>query len=140
MSSKRGLTRLAFFIVFFIPVAWYLFLQLFGNNQFVLEVKYPIKDNCPTFDKVTIVYSQDSLSVTKRNYFNRVLYKTKGEKRLVLDTINFISCVGSSSDLILVNQEGIWGEYEMSREGVDRLLTELDILILQKSYGTGSSR
>lgn len=56
------------------------------------------------------------------------------------DTMNFLTCIESSDDLALVSPEGLWGTYNLSREGVDRLITELDILMIQTSYGEGVSR
>ncbi len=53
----------------------------------------------------------------------------------VFDCIN-----QSAADLVLVDENGLWGSYELTREGVDLLLTELDILLLQKSYGEGTDR
>lgn len=53
----------------------------------------------------------------------------------------FFNCINQPDvDLVLLNEEGLWGGYVLSREGVDLLLTELDILILQNLYGEGAYR
>lgn len=54
---------------------------------------------------------------------------------------NFFGCIDEpDADLALVDSQGLWGTYKLTRDGVDELLTELDILSLQKTYGKGTSR
>jgi len=100
-----------------------------------------IKDGCTQFTEISILYTSDSLSASQINYLNRITYRTS-EKNipLIVELDLFFDCAEIEEDLALVNNEGIWGTYELSREGVDQLLTELDILIIQKSYGEGISR
>ncbi|MEO9872994.1 hypothetical protein [Ekhidna sp.] len=73
---------------------------------------------------------------------NRVIYATdKRGANLVYESSDFFECIDQpNTNLILVNEEGLWGAYDLTRDGVDQLLTELDILLLQKSYGKGTSR
>lgn len=73
---------------------------------------------------------------------NRVIYAAEKRKaNLLYESQTIFDCLNQSeADLVLVNEEGIWGSYELSREGVDQLLTELDILTLQQSYGKGTVR
>ncbi|MEM6641566.1 MAG: hypothetical protein AAF616_01190 [Bacteroidota bacterium] len=138
---KKGLTRLIFIVVFLIPVVWYLFLQLFGTNKFSLVLERDLGE-CDTATLVRVTYGFDSVSTAKRNYLQRVFYAA--EKRSVLmkrQGRDFFDCVNQTeADLVLIDEAGIWGGYELSREGVDRLITELDILLLQKSYGKGTYR
>ncbi len=138
----KGLKRLIIFVVFLIPVAWYLILQLFGDNRFSLRLQSEIPDACETYQEITIVSSSDSLSVVQTNYMNRVVYAAKKRKaNLVYQTQFYFDCINQfDADLVLVNEKGLWGSYELSREGVDQLLTELDILSLQQSYGKGTVR
>ncbi len=141
MASGKGLKRLAFFFVFLIPVAWYLFLQLFGENKFSLELISGLNEDCISVNQISVVYTQDSLDLAATNHFNRVKYKTDQRKiHLTPDTLNFFQCLTNDNDLALVSQEGVWGFYRLDREGVDILLAELDVLIMQKSYGEGVSR
>lgn len=140
MNSK-GLKRLLIFVVFLIPVCWYSFLQLFGSNQFSVEVMTELSEECDFFQGINIVHRTDSLTSSRINSLNRVIYKsTAKEISHVPDTLGFFRCIQAQADLALVSEQGLWGTYELNREGVDRLLTELDILILQSSYGKGLSR
>ena len=116
-------------------------MQLFGNNRFALELVDSYPEGCQTFNEITILHTPDSLSIAESNHFNRVRYQsTQRGVVLVKDSIDFFRCIKNEEDLLLVNKEGIWGSYNLDREGVDRLLAELDVLITQKSYGEGTSR
>lgn len=127
--------------MFLVPVCWYFFLQFFGNNQFSVEVVKTIPSDCGSFEEIAIVHRIDSLNPSKTNSLNRVTFRANRKKvLLVADTIDLFTCMQKQTDVMLVSAEGLWGSYELDREGVDRLLTELDILMIQKSYGKGSSR
>ena len=138
---NKGLARLIFLIVFFIPVAWYLILQLFGDNNFSLELQSPL-GTCLQTETIKVIHAEDSLSVAETNYFERVSYYTnKRSVTLEEKSREFFQCINQSGmDLVLVSKEGVWGGYELSREGVDQLITELDILLLQDNYGKGTYR
>jgi hypothetical protein len=101
-----------------------------------------IPSECQQFEEITIVSKSDSLSLVETNYMNRVIYAVdKRKATLVYESISFFDCINQSDvDLVLINKEGLWGGYDLTREGVDQLLTELDILTLQQSYGKGTSR
>lgn len=73
---------------------------------------------------------------------NRVIYAAdKRKANMIYESPSFFNCINQSdADFVLVNNEGIWGSYQLSREGVDQLLTELDILMLQQTYGKGTKR
>lgn len=138
---SKGLARLLFVIVFLVPVVWYLFLQLFGDNKFSLQVLRPTDEAC-TVNHLCIIKNLDSLSTVQESYFQRVSFgaNERGvtivtDKKLIQNCIN-----QSQSNLVLLSKSGIWGEYDLSREGVDRLMTELDILLIQESYGKDVSR
>ena len=123
-------------------MAWYLILQLFGSNSFALELQYQLADECEAIGEITVVRRSDSVSIAKRNYLERVTYGA--EKRKVPFEVkeqNFFNCINQSeADLVLLDEQGLWGAYALSREGVDLILTELDVLLLQKSYGKGAER
>jgi len=138
---NRGLARLLFFFVFLIPVGWYLFLQLFGDNNFNLIVKDDLPDTCE-ISEISILLISDSLSISEKNYFMRVEYGAKERSIPIIASADSIyDCIKPTGEsLVLINKQGIWGEYSLSREGVDQLLTELDILMLQENYGREASR
>ena len=138
---NKGLARLIFLIVFFIPVAWYLILQLFGDNNFSLQLKGEL-GGCIRTDSVKVIRLSDSLSIAERNYLDRVEYYTSRRSILLEEKgQEFFTCINQSDmDLVLISKQGVWGGYELSREGVDLLITELDILLLQDNYGKGTYR
>lgn len=124
-----------------IPVTWYLILQLFGSNNFSLQLLDPITD-CEQVSAITVVLKTDSVSQVKQNYLDRVKYGVeKRSSNLRIKDEKFFECINQiESDIVLISEEGLWGGYSLTRDGVDQLLTELDILILQKSYGKGVER
>ena len=101
-----------------------------------------VSSECEQFQEITIVSKDDSLSLVETNYMNRVIYAVdKRKANLQYKSRYFFECINQSdADLVLINEEGLWGGYDLTREGVDQLLTELDILTLQQSYGNGTSR
>lgn len=83
----------------------------------------------------------DSLDPSRQNQLNRVTYASRQKEIVVLTNQSaFFQCCNIEADVLLVDSDGIWGAYILDREGVDRFLTELDILLIQKSYGKGVSR
>lgn len=140
--KNKGITRLVFFVVFMIPVAWYLILQLFGSNRFELTFIDKIDPLCGSEASIVVFTKNDSLSVAEQNYMNRVKYGADKRKVAVIARDkDFFTCINqSTADLVLVDEKGLWGSYLLTRDDVDRLLTELDILALQKTYGEGASR
>ena len=121
---------------------WYLTLQLFGSNRFRLQLIDSISEECDQYKSIAIVSRDDSLSIVETNYMNRVVFAVDKRKAQILYKSQiFFDCINQSdADLVLVNEKGLWGSYSLSREGVDQLLTELDILSLQESYGKESRR
>ena len=97
---------------------------------------------CIRTDSVTVIRLSDSLSIAERNYLDRVEYYTSRRSILLEEKgQEFFTCINQSDmDLVLISKQGVWGGYELSREGVDLLITELDILLLQDNYGKGTYR
>lgn len=125
-----------------IPVTWYLILQLFGNNTFSLQLISELSPDCGEFPSVTVVVKNDSISLVQKNYMDRVQFGT--EKRATVVEFKdqfFFKCINQmDADLVLVSDDGLWGSYTLTRDGVDQLLTEIDILLLQQSYGESARR
>lgn len=124
-----------------IPVTWYLILQLFGSNNFSLDLVDDIID-CDQFKQVTIILRTDSVSIARQNYLDRVRFGAeKRDIKIIIKEKDFFNCINQSeADLVLVSGQGLWGGYTLTRDGVDQLLTELDILLIQQSYGKGAKR
>ena len=88
------------------------------------------------------MFKQDSISISKQNYLDRVTYATQKKSiELITKDQLFFECINQTEvDLVLIDERGLWGGYSLSRDGVDLLLTELDILLLQKTYGKSAER
>ncbi len=128
-------------MIFLIPVTWYLFLQIFGSNKFALDSVVPIAEECGKIDEISVLYKGDSSATELTNYLSRVIYQTQAKEiPLVYNQSSLFECLQVTKEFVLANKDGIWGVYNLDREGVDQLLTELDILIIQNSYGKGTSR
>ncbi len=101
----------------------------------------PIATECGSVSRITVLYVLDSLAAEQTNYLDRVVYQATAKNvPFLYDQRQFFECLQIENELMLADEEGFWGVYKLDREGVDQLLTELDILIVQKSYGKGISR
>lgn len=102
----------------------------------------PIAEACNGPQFISIVVKSDSLSTLELNYWNKVK-SISGKRRVSLlrKGAIFFDCINQSGDdIVLIDEEGIWGVYALNREDTDLLASELGILKLQKTYGEGSSR
>lgn len=139
---NKGIQRFIFFIVFLIPITWYLFLQAFGENKFSLKVIKPIPSSCGVYQDTKILMQSHDLGIESQNYLDRVIFGAK-KRKVSLDTMSndFFNCLETEQNFFaLVDEKGLRGIYSLDREGVDLLLTELDVLLLQKMYGKGTNR
>jgi hypothetical protein len=135
-GKGRGLIRLIFLVVFGIPVLWYLFLQLFGDNRFELPVISVLED-CKGQGTVLLMRTK-GLDTKKQNELNRV-FQVLERKQLVFDSLS--TCRFDNAEIVLVDKKRqVRGEYSLERRDVDRFFTELDILMLVENYGEGIRR
>jgi hypothetical protein len=135
-GKGRGLIRLVFVVVFGIPVLWYLFLQLFGDNRFQLPVISVLGD-CKGQGTVLLLKTND-LDIKQQNELNRV-FQVLEKKQLRFDTLS--TCGFEKAEIVLVDKKRqVRGEYQLERRDVDRFFTELDILMLVENYGEGIRR
>ncbi len=141
--NKRRLFKLTIlFIIFGVPVFWYLFLQLFGENKFELPVLYKkgIETSC-VGDSPTFIYREGPRSTVEENQFNRL------EQYSISNSFGFIpydnTCIASDfeiEDFILVSREGdIIGNYPLTIIEVDRAIAEGDLLIDLTKNGTNNT-
>jgi hypothetical protein len=126
-------------IIFGVPVIWYLFLQLFGNNQFDLQVIQPnfLEGDCQARE-VTLFYREEIENPTFKNQFNRIKQyaQSKGIKFKPMT-----DCISNAEyDLYLVDQENqLRGEYTYEILEVDRAEVEIDLLNkINKENGSGN--
>ncbi len=125
---RRIWVILFFIVVFSLPVAWYLFLQLFGENKFVLPIisKYEVK-NCEV--QGPVILSKLLLVEENPNEFERLLKQLDNTSDVGFYSIDSACTIGY--DLIFLDHsEMIRGQYGSTREEIDRLLAEVDIYLL----------
>lgn len=116
-------------------------MQVFGSNNFAIELIAEI-DGCLKPEGIAVIIRDSIVSLSKRNYQERIVYRAneKGIPLIKKDE-DFFTCINQShADLVLVSEEGLWGSYELTRDEVEEFIAELEILIIQKSYGKGTYR
>jgi hypothetical protein len=126
----RKLAVISFFIVVFgLPVGWYLTLQIFGENKFDLPVLEQLDAACVlNSGGYLLIDSLDFLN--NKNEWRRISKKIKHVNHDELEIISTAGCM-FEKPVVLVDQKGqLRGAYDVSREETDRLLTEIDIYIL----------
>lgn len=115
-----------FVVVFGLPVAWYLFLQTFGENQFALP-------KIARWDQHCIELAQPSLVIREgafQSYPNQWKRVEIALKKSGVFSLKEVKTCDLDHDLYLVDQEGwIRGTFMVNREEVDRLLAEIDIYL-----------
>ena len=128
---KRRIGVILFFVVVFgLPVGWYLFLQIFGENKFDLPVmeKY-VQPNCEI--QGPVVLSKSDFVQQNPNQFERLLKSLNNNPEIGFYSIDSACTMGHP--LIFVDEKKmVRGVYEATREDVDRLLAEVDIYLLNQ--------
>jgi hypothetical protein len=125
--KRRILVILFFVVVFGLPVAWYLFLQTFGENQFDLPRIERWNQECLAVNDPALVIKEGAFTEFP-NQWKRIQAKIQSQDFV---SIKMTSSCDLTSDLYLVDEAGwVRGEFVVSREEIDRLLAEMDILIL----------
>lgn len=137
--NQRKIVVVGFFIIVFgLPVAWYLFLQAFGENRFDLPVFEKAVSECTVMDKKALVRLDKTVGLLKPNERQRVITKLMDIGEVELIEANSDSCKWSY-EMSLVDHDGmIRGIYEFNREEVDRLMAEVDIYVLNYRNGTST--
>ncbi|MFY0600482.1 MAG: hypothetical protein JXR03_12495 [Cyclobacteriaceae bacterium] len=127
---KRKLLVILFFIVVFgLPVIWYFILQIFGENKFDLPVLEKIEDRC------IVINNQAYLQMDSLAFLGEETQLKRLDKRLKTIEPSNLRVVYSNecrpdNKISLVDEKGqLRGEYLVSREETDRLLTEIDIYL-----------
>lgn len=140
MNRKKLVVVGFFLIVFGLPVAWYLFLQVFGENRFDLPVIEEAYSICEVPEGVALLRLDVNEAAEKPNERQRVIAKLMDIGEVKLIEANSDSCKWSYK-MSLVDHEGmIRGIYEFNREEVDRLLAEVDIYVLNYRNGTSTRK
>lgn len=138
MKKRKLLVVVFFLVVFGLPVAWYLFLQAFGENQFVLPVLGNVESSCDLPDGSALVLLDRAVGEREPNQKKRLKNKLMeiGEIQLIESSMD--SCKWNY-EMSLIDHEGvIRGIYDFNREEVDRFLAEVDIYMLNYQNGTSA--
>ncbi len=126
---RKLLVILFFVIVFGLPVAWYLILQIFGENKFDLPKLGTIQNGCISKNApaTLILEARVTKAVNEWNRLNAFLeHSNSGEIEMFMAD----SCNISSSAVLVESSGEVRGEYGFTREEVDRMITEMDIYLL----------
>lgn len=129
--KRKVLVFLFFLVVFGLPVIWYLFLQLFGENKFDLPKLQKWDQTCVAVDQASVVLDPDLLE-SSPNLYRRINAKLEGQD--IIQKLEYSSdeCATDFA-FYLVDEEGwVRGQFELTREEVDRLMAEIDIYLLNK--------
>lgn len=126
-----------FFVVFGLPICWYLFLQFFGKNNYELETIRPYEVESCEFNTPAII-TRDDLISRHPNQFERLSRRFSGSTEIGFYGM-IPKCVGDADILLIDDQKMIKGAYKANREDVDRLLAEVDIFLMNRSNETGNS-
>ena len=135
---QKGLKAFVLIIIFGVPVFWYLFLQLFGTNEFELPTLGKAEGNCiPTELEVQIVRAP--ISTEARNQSNRIEQNQLTKALIRKDNQG---CSFEDWDLILVAPTGdIKGAYLWEIADIDRLITEVELYYtIAERNGTSDSK
>lgn len=127
--SKKILVVLFFIVVFGLPVGWYLTLQIFGENKFDLPILTVLEEECIEVSGQAYLVI-DSLSFTdNRTEWKRIKKRLQNVEQTDIAIVSTSKCNGDN-EIIFVDESGqIRGNYEISREEADRLITEIDIYL-----------
>ena len=122
-----------------VPVFWYLFLQLFGENQFELQPIRDFQSDCFK-NSVSIIVTQSPEGIDEENQLDRLVNKVDNRQvRVLVDSLN---CVPDSSaeKLYLIDGTQLRGAYLLTIDEVDRLLVEQDLLLTLLDGATNTTK
>ena len=127
---RKTLVIIFFIVVFGLPVAWYLFLQTFGENKFALPKLSMLDERYMIVERPTVLI--DSAVANRHpNELDAIAQKVEENDLIYLAYFNHREC--QTSEMLFVDEEGwIRSELSVNREEVDRLLAEIDIYILNQ--------
>ena len=132
VMSRKLLVIFFFIIVFGLPIGWYLFLQVFGENRFDLPIMGSWGSECLSISSPALVIQSGAFD-TELNLRDRVMDRM--DEQLVIGQV-IVECE-LEFPVYLVDKDGmIRGQYQLSRPEVDRLLAEVDVYLLNEKNGT----
>ncbi|MFT6881353.1 MAG: hypothetical protein ACI83W_000654 [Marinoscillum sp.] len=129
MKLRKLIVVFFFIVVFGLPVAWYLFLQAFGENRFDLPVLESIQNECLSNNESKVYLDSITLS-SNPNEKSRIVTRLSRQSVLNWSIIDFTQCGLDGSIILMDSLDQVRGVYEVNREEVDRFLAEIDIYLL----------
>jgi len=137
--SQRTLKGLVLLLLLGVPVFWYLFLQLFGENQFQLPLVEGVEVACPPAG-LSVVLVADSLSTDQHNQWSR-LQAYFLEKKIPVETYDTLCLFAYDKPAVLLYDPDVKlrGMYALTIAESDRAMVESDLLLtlLQKAKESG---
>lgn len=138
MKGRKIVVVLFFVIVFGLPVAWYLFLQAFGENKFDLPRISEWNQSCMQSGQRACLFLDKSQIKNAPNQKNRIAMKLTNVAEIIAVREMALDSCQLPYEMYFVDELGwVRGEYMINREEVDRLMAEIDIYLL--NYTNGSS-
>lgn len=130
-AMKRKILVVTFFIIVFaLPITWYFILQIFGENKFDLPVLEPVNESCISVKNRTYLQIDSLTLIKNRNEAKRLAKGLSEIKQSEIEVVYGKSCF-KNYDIVFVDSVGqLRGAYQVTRQEMDRLLTELDIYLL----------
>lgn len=126
---KKVIVVIFFLIVFGLPVGWYLILQVFGENRFDLPELELLDSKCIDVPGQAYLAIDSAHFLNNRTEWRRIKKHFKAIKQTDVTIVNNLPC-NEKEGLFFVDENGVLrGEYFISREETDRLLTEVDIYL-----------
>jgi hypothetical protein len=125
----RAFKRSILLIIFGVPVCWYLFLQLFGENKFELAVEEDATSYC-SIDRISFVFTGVHMNTDERNQFARLKEFCDSKKITIFE--NPVDCTPKNEKALLFlidDQKQIRGFYGLTIRDIDRAIVELDLLL-----------
>ncbi len=108
---------------------WYLFLQIFGENKFELEVIEQLDSPCLQ-NETAIWYLPGPVTTREQNQLMRLTeYVEERELHLIPDSINCFHSFEKPSLLLVDDNNDLRGIYDLTIREVDRAMVEIDLLM-----------
>ncbi|MEQ8471022.1 MAG: hypothetical protein RIC35_07550 [Marinoscillum sp.] len=139
MNKKKVLVVAFFLVVFGMPLAWYLFLQMFGENQFALPEYGRYTSTCELPLNSAVVLLDEKAAERQPNERQRVINRLMELGEVQFIETNMDSCKLSYEMNLVDHDKVIRGVYDFNREEVDRFMAEVDIYILNYQNGTSTN-
>lgn len=126
---KKPIKFLILAIIFGVPVFWYLFLQLFGDNKFELAVIDEVSNVCDT-SGFGLYVLENPTSISEINQYERLVIFLKSKAIPLYESVDPCLKENFGGSILLIDEiEQIRGIYGYSIQEIDRTMVETDLLL-----------